>query len=177
MQGLHAGVHLGEAGSHEATQLLLQLSNLALKLPKINSKLHLAVVQWVVRLFLKGRNKVVETCSKGVNPFNVRLLQHREMLDGVDEVSDLVQTSTEGHKLAKDIHLRDFKRAATAMHMLLSLMEAFLVALVELFACIQSLEECGRRHVPHTHMPFLCDVLLACRYHLIGHLMEKSDSL
>ena len=175
MQALHAGVHLGEAGSQEATQLLLQLCNLTLKLPKVNSKLHLAVVQWIVWLFLEGTNEVVETCSKGFNPLNVGLLQHREMLHGVYKAPDLVQTPTEGHKLAKDIHLRDLKGAAAAM-LLLSLMEAFLVALVELCACIQSVEECGRGYIPHTHMPFLCDVLLACRYHLIGYLKDKGDT-
>ena len=117
---------------------------------------------------------MVETCRKGFNPLNVGLLQHREMLHGVYEAPDLVQTPTEGHKLAEDIHLRDLKGAAAAMHMLLSLMEAFLVALVELFARIQSMEECGRGYIPHTHMPFLCDVMLACRYHLIGYLKDKS---
>ena len=96
------------------------------------------------------------------------------MLHGAYEAPDLVQTPTEGHKLAKDIHLRDLKGAAAAMHMLLSLMEAFLVALVEFCACIQSKEEGGRGYIPHTHMPFFCDVLLACRYHLIGYLMDKS---
>jgi len=51
-------------------------SDLALELPKIDSKLHLAVVQGVVWLLLEGRNKVVETRSQGLDPLNVRLLQH-----------------------------------------------------------------------------------------------------
>ena len=58
--------------------------------------------------------------------------------------------SAEGCKLAEDVHLRDLKRAVAAAHVLLALVEAFLVVLVEFLASIQPLEG----HPRHLHGPF-----------------------
>jgi len=60
------------------------------------------------------------------------------------------------------VHLRDLKWAVAAAHVLLALVEAFLVVLVEFLASIQPLEECGRMDIPDTYMASLSDVLLAC---------------
>jgi len=57
------------------------------------------------------------------------------------------------HKLISTIH---------CIAMLLTLVEAFLVVLVEFLASIQPLEECGWRDIPDTYMASLNDVLLAC---------------
>lgn len=95
--------------------------------------------------------------------------------DGLKHLNDLLQSSGEGVKLSKDVHLGELKRPLVGhlLQLFLGFVEAALVLLIELDAVVEFTDNVGLVLSPHSLCLLTTDVGLTRSDHLISDLKKR----
>ena len=107
------------------------------------------MVQWIVRFLPDVGDQEREPHGKGVDAFDVALLQDRVLANQLNHFLDLNKPLTEGTELAEDVHLRHFKVPACFGGPFFGVLEAILIELEEVVASLKSFHQLIQGNLPH----------------------------
>lgn len=110
-----------------------------------------------------------------ISTFNFGLRQMRVHGDGLKHLNDLLQSSSEGVKLSKDVHLGELEWPLIGhlLQLFLGFMEAALVLLIELDAVVEFTDDVCLVLSPHSLCFLTTNVGLTGCDHLVSDLEKR----
>ena len=166
-------VSVSTPGVNEGLKLKLQRFNLTLELAVVDLELRLAVIKYIVALFLNVLHNALVLDRDGLEALEFDRVQRGQTFDGSYNVGHLVQPLAERLELAKYVVLTKVPLALVlhGLELVAGLVKVLLILLEQPLALIDVLEQVVARYVPQFAVAVL-DVLLARVYHLIGDFQE-----